>query len=231
MTSRGMQAQNTSPVKSYLDAYVIVTTVSISINQFQNPPIWISDTNLPCFQPISYSSHTSDFLRNSSFMSRLLPPPLNNTQRNYQVKYFTAHLTQHPSCSWYLLPHHPYSFCSRHATPNSHRNERLHITSLRRNPINHRTNEIRWKTMTTRTWTGYPFLINFLLNLYCHLHITQKSLLALVSDSSKYGVMIVSFISSYYPRHNSEVLTVPSFSDVQRSMQCVCHSANPIAAR
>ena len=26
-----------------------------------------------------------------------------------------------------------------------HRNERLHITSLRRNPINPRANEIRWK--------------------------------------------------------------------------------------
>ena len=40
MTSRGMQAQNTSPVKSYLDGYVIVTTVSIPINlsiPFQNP--------------------------------------------------------------------------------------------------------------------------------------------------------------------------------------------------
>lgn len=37
MSSHGMQAQNTSPVKSYLDGFVIVTTLSISINLSPNP--------------------------------------------------------------------------------------------------------------------------------------------------------------------------------------------------
>ena len=90
MSSRGMQVQNTSPVKSYLDAFVIVTTISISINlsiPVPKSPIWISDTNLPCFLPISYSSHTPEILRNPWLVSRLLPPPTNTTsEKKKQVK-------------------------------------------------------------------------------------------------------------------------------------------------
>ena len=60
MSSREMQAQNSSPVKSYLDGFVIVTTVSIV-----PVPLYGYQTLIYlAFNPISYPSHTPELPRN-----------------------------------------------------------------------------------------------------------------------------------------------------------------------
>ena len=122
----------------------------INFNPSSSSPIWMSDTNLPCFQPnLVFFSHS----RNAPEPMVRGPPLPPTTREKLQVMYFTPHLSYHPSPSEIITArHHPCTsiesslFQQAIQVRNPHRNERLlHITSLRRNPTNPRTNGIRWK--------------------------------------------------------------------------------------